>query len=72
MKEFDRVVLTRDLPEHGLRPGDIGTIVHVYDEPAGFEVEFFNAAGGTLAVVTVGAADVRDPGSDEVLHVRRS
>lgn len=28
-KELDTTVLARDLPEHGLRMGDLGAIVHV-------------------------------------------
>lgn len=72
MKEFDRVVLTEDLPEHGLRSGDVGTIVHVHNGGEGFEVEFFRAAGDTITVATVEAADVRLPAANEVLHVRRA
>lgn len=72
MKEFSRVVLTRDMAEHGLRSGDIGTIVHAYGEAEAVEVEFFTAAGDTIAVVTVEAADVRLPAPDEVLHIRRA
>ena len=40
------VVLTRDLPDHGLRQGDLGTIVEVYDG-SGLEVEFVTASGRT-------------------------
>jgi Domain of unknown function (DUF4926) len=38
-KLLDTVVLNRDLPEHGLRSGDLGTAVQVY-APHGLEVEF--------------------------------
>ena len=31
MDELDRFVLTEDLPEKGLRAGDLGTIVMVHD-----------------------------------------
>jgi len=31
ISELDMVVLTRDLSEHGLQKGDVGTIVHVYN-----------------------------------------
>ena len=34
----DTVVLTRDLPEHGLCAGDLGAVVEVYS-PEGLEVE---------------------------------
>ncbi len=30
--EHDRVVLTSDLPENGLMAGDVGTVVHVYNQ----------------------------------------
>lgn len=29
-KELETVVLNRDLPEHRLRQGDLGAVVHVY------------------------------------------
>jgi hypothetical protein len=32
--ELDEVVLTCDLPDHGLAAGDIGTVVLVHDEIA--------------------------------------
>jgi hypothetical protein len=40
MSEHDVVVLTRDLPEHGLRAGDVGAVVHVYSNGKAYEVEF--------------------------------
>jgi hypothetical protein len=53
---LDVVVLDRDLPEHNLRRGDLGTIVHLHDANA-MDVEFLNASGGTQALVTaLGAA----------------
>ena len=41
---LDTVVLDRDLAEHGLRKGDLGSVVEVY-EPDGLEVEFVTASG---------------------------
>lgn len=35
MDELDRFVLTEDRPEHGLRAGDLGTIVMVHDPDSG-------------------------------------
>lgn len=55
---LDAVILTRDLPTHELRAGDVGAVVEKYDEHA-FEVEFGNGAGRTLAVVTLTADDPR-------------
>ncbi len=70
MNEHDAVVLTRSLPENGLQTGDVGTIVHVYENRKGFEVEFIAGSGETLAVVTLDAGDVRPVATSEILHVR--
>jgi len=70
MQELDVVVLTRDLAEHGLRRGDIGAVVHRYADGTAYEVEFVTAAGATVAVVTLEAADLRPVGGSEILHVR--
>jgi Domain of unknown function (DUF4926) len=69
--EHDMVVLTRDLPEHGLRNGDVGAVVHVYATGAGYEVEFITGAGQTLAVETLQPADVRRLNGNEILHARK-
>jgi hypothetical protein len=55
---LDTVVLDRDLPDHGLRKGDLGAVVELY-EPDGLEVEFVTASGRTAAVLTLTAQDVR-------------
>jgi hypothetical protein len=54
---LDTVVLARDLDSHGLRRGDLGAVVEVY-EPDGLEVEFVTASGRTAALVTLNARDV--------------
>ena len=68
-KLLDTIVLNRDLPEHGLRRGDLGAIVHVH-APEAFEVEFVAASGRTQALVTLRAADVRPVGDRDLLAVR--
>jgi hypothetical protein len=68
--DHDGVLLTRDLPEHGLKAGDIGTIVSIHQEGAGFEVEFVTFNGTTVAVVTLAAKDVRPIGPREIAHAR--
>ena len=68
-KELDTVVLNRDLPEHGLRKGDLGAVVHVY-EPDGLEVEFVSAAGKTEALVTLKEKDVRAVADGDLIAVR--
>jgi hypothetical protein len=69
-KLLDTVVLERDLPDRGLKKGDLGAIVHVY-EPDGLEVEFVSAAGRTEALVTLKEADVRALADDDLLTVRQ-
>ena len=68
--ELDQVVLTTDLPEHGLQAGDIGTVVLVHQEGAGYEVEFMTLAGETLAVVSLYAEQVRPIARREIARVR--
>jgi hypothetical protein len=53
--ELDTVVLLRDVPEAGLRAGDLGAVVHVYDAEA-LEVEFVTASGRTQALFAAHAA----------------
>lgn len=71
---FRRVVLTTDLPEEGLRAGDVGVVVDHYqgreDLPEGYELEFFSGTGETVAVVSVPATSVREATDHEVLSVR--
>lgn len=70
IEELEQAVLTADLPEHNLKAGDIGVVVHVYKSGAAYEVEFFTVGGDTLDVVTVEASQVRQVRSTDVLHAR--
>jgi len=70
MKEHDTVVLAVDLPQHQLRAGDVGTVVHVHRGGEAYEVEFAALDGETLAVVTVPAADARAVREREIVHAR--
>ena len=62
---YSEVILTRDVSDHGLRAGDVGTVVErhatsgVLEE--GFSVEFFDMTGNTVAVVTLPASALRLP-----------
>ena len=71
MKELDSAVLTRDLPEHGLKAGDLGTVVLVHGGGTGYEVEFIALDGETMAVISLPAAEVRSAASREIPHARR-
>ena len=66
---LDVVVLNADLPNHGLRQGDLGTVVEVY-EPSGLEVEFVTASGRTTALVSLVGSDVRAVRDDDLVAVR--
>ncbi len=70
IREHDTVVLTRDIPEHSLRAGDVGAVVSVHEAGRAFEVEFVAGDGRTVAVLTLGPGDVRSPAEAEILHVR--
>ena len=70
IRELELVVLTRDIREHALQSGDVGTVVHCYEDGAALEVEFVTAGGKTLAVLTLDSVDVRPMQSGQILHVR--
>jgi hypothetical protein len=70
IQELDTVVLTHGIDAHGLKRGDIGTVVHVYERGAAFEVEFVTAEGRTVAVLTLRPDEVRPMAEGEILHVR--
>jgi hypothetical protein len=68
------VILTRDVTEHGLRAGDVGTVVerHVVAGVAqeGYSVEFLDMTGNTVAVDTLPASALRLPTPDDRPAVR--
>jgi Domain of unknown function (DUF4926) len=66
---LDTVVLEKDLPSQGLRRGDVGAVMEVY-EPDGLEVEFVTGSGRTQALVTLKAAEVRLITDTDILAVR--
>lgn len=71
IKLYDRIVLTEDLPGKSLEQGDVGTIVMIYEEGEGFEVEFFALDGTTYKVETLSASQVRSVQKNEVTHMRK-
>ena len=70
IQELDSVVLTDDLPEYGLRRGDIGTVVLVHQGGAGYEVEVVALDGETVAVVSLSREQVRPVAQREIAHAR--
>lgn len=71
---YAEVALARDIPEEGLRVGDVATLVDCVEHPSGAEegavLELFNALGDSIAVVTVPKSAIAPLRSDQVLTVR--
>ncbi len=71
---YQEVALTCDLPEYGLRAGDIATLVDFVSHPSGGEegcvLEVFNAVGESLTVIAVSISTVEALRPDEILTVR--
>lgn len=64
LEMYRDVILTADLPEHGLCAGDVGTVVERHVAPGredGYSVEFFDMTGRTVAVVTLAGSRFRSP-----------
>lgn len=70
IEEHEQVVLTRDMPEHGLVVGDIGVVIAVHQGGTGYTLEFMTVQGDTVAIVTVEADAVRPAQGREMPHVR--
>ena len=70
IKEHDRVVLTKAIPDQGLTAGDVGTVVHVHKNGEAFEVEFLTLHGETVAITTLAASQVRPVQKREITHAR--
>ena len=70
INELDAVVITQDIPEHGLISGDVGTVVHCYGGGEAYEVEVVAANGHTVALITLPANSVRLRMGWEISHVR--
>ena len=70
IREHDCIVLLEDLPENRLKAGNIGTVVHVHKDGAGYEVEFMTLAGETVAVVTLLPSQLRPIARRDLAHVR--
>lgn len=69
-KELDRIVLTIDISDDGLKAGDVGTIVHVYPHREAFEVEFLTLDGDTAAIVNILPSQARATTNKDITHAR--
>ncbi|MDP1931337.1 MAG: DUF4926 domain-containing protein [Gammaproteobacteria bacterium] len=71
IKEHDRIVLTKDVPEAKLARSDVGVVIHVHGNDKAYEIEFVALDGETMAVVTLDHDHVRRVESHEISHARR-
>lgn len=70
---FQEVVLKNDIPEKGLKKGDVATVAEHHpaaDGEDGYSLEVFNALGDTIAVITVPESHIESLRKDEVFSVR--
>ncbi len=70
---FTEVVLDADIPEKGLRRGDVATVVErhaIAGKETGYALEVFNALGDTIAVVTLPESQIKSLTSHDVFTVR--
>lgn len=70
---YTDVALTRDVPEHRLRRGDVVRLVEHHIAPdgeEGYSAEVLGAKGKTLAVIGIEAKALEALRDDEVLSVR--
>lgn len=65
-KELETVILTHDIKESGLRKGDMGAVVNIYEKSKAAEVEFVTALGKTVALIILSSSDVQE---NDILHV---
>jgi len=74
-ESFTRVSLAIDLPEYGLKKGDIATVVDRHEgapgQETGYSLKVFNAVGDTVAVVVVEESKIFPLQPNEILHVRQ-
>ena len=74
-KEHERVVLTADvLGDDGeeLRPGDVGTVIHIHAGGKAYVAEFMALDGGTAAIATILPSQARPVTSSDLTHARNT
>lgn len=66
IRESDTVVLSHDIKEKG----DVGAVVHCYENSKAFEVEFVTSGGETITLLTLTQENIRPINCREILYVR--
>ena len=74
LAEHEVVVLNRDIPDEGLRAGDVGVVLLAHrghdGVPPGYTIEITTVTGETVAVIDVPASFVRPAAERDVRHAR--
>ena len=60
-RSLERVQLRGDLPAHGLKRGERGTVVHVLESAEAYLVEFVNPADGSTRALAELTSDQLTP-----------
>jgi hypothetical protein len=75
LEPYQRVVVSRDMPEESLQKGDVAWLIDYVEHPSGGEegaiLEVFNALGESIRVATVPISAIEAMRADEVLTVRQ-
>lgn len=66
---IETVVLTKDIEEHNLKKGDLGTVVGIYGDHD-YEVEFLTVGGRTAALISLNEKDIRPVEPRDMVSVR--
>ena len=72
-EEHEQIVLTAEvLGDEGeaLKPGDVGTLIHIHPDEEAAVVEFLSLAGGTVALATVLPSQMRPVTGADLTHAR--
>ncbi len=71
---FKRVALAVDMPQYGLKKGDVATVVDYLTSEItgeqGYALEVFNAVGETINVIDAAEYELESLRSDEILNAR--
>ena len=71
---YTDAVLTRDVPAHALRAGDVVKVVDFHPAPGcdgAYSIEVFNTLGDTITVTSVDASNLEPLLANEVFSVRK-
>jgi hypothetical protein len=70
IQEFQDVALTVDIPEHGLKAGDLGTVVDISESRTTYAVEFVSLDKKLIAVLPLLEQEIRQLEPAEIAHAR--